>query len=114
MALLDRQARLRAQWARLFEDFDVVLAPVHGTAAFSHDDEPEMFKRVLTVNGEPVSYFAPAGWAGLATSGNLPATAMPVGFTRAGLPYGLQAIGPYLEDRTTLGFAALAEREFGG
>jgi amidase len=57
---------------------------------------------------------APAGWAGLATSANLPATAMPVGLTRAGLPYGLQVIGPYLEDRTTLGFAELAEREFGG
>ena len=43
-----------------------------------------------------------------------PATAFPVGLTRGGLPIGLQAIGPYLEDRTPLGFAALAEHEFGG
>jgi amidase len=114
MALLDAQAQLRRQWARLFEDFDVVLAPVHGAAAFPHDDEPDMSKRVLTLNGRQVPYFAPAGWAGLATSANLPATAVPVGRTRAGLPYGLQVIGPYLEDRTTLAFAALAEREFGG
>jgi amidase len=114
MALLDAQARLRSQWARLFEDFDVVLAPVHGTAAFPHDEEPDMGARVLTVNGQQVPYFAPAGWAGLATSANLPATAMPVGLTRGGLPYGLQAIGPHLEDRTTLAFAELLEREFGG
>ena len=73
-----------------------------------------MSKRVLTLNGQQVSYFAPAGWAGLATAANLPATAIPVGRTRAGLPYGLQVIGPYLEDRTTLGFAERAEREFGG
>jgi len=32
----------------------------------------------------------------------------------AGLPIGLQAIGPYLEDRTAIGFAGLVEREFGG
>ena len=114
MELLDAQARLRLQWARLFQDFDVVLAPVHGSAAFPHDDNPDMGARTLTLNGQTVSYMAPAGWAGLATSANLPATAIPVGRTRAGLPYGLQVIGPYLEDRTTLGFAELAEREFGG
>jgi amidase len=30
------------------------------------------------------------------------------------LPIGVQIIGPYLEDRTTLRFAELIEREFGG
>ena len=43
-----------------------------------------------------------------------PATAFPWGRTKGGLPIGLQAIGPYLEDRTTITFAALLEREFGG
>ncbi|HEY3695754.1 amidase family protein [Phenylobacterium sp.] len=114
MAQLDAQAQLRRQWARLFESFDVVLTPIHGAAAFPHDDEPDPSKRTLTVNGETVSYFAPAGWSGLATGGNLPSTAIPAGRTRAGLPYGVQVTGPYLEDRTTLAFAALAEREFGG
>jgi amidase len=31
-----------------------------------------------------------------------------------GLPIGVQIIGPHLEDRTTLAFAVLIEREFGG
>ena len=31
-----------------------------------------------------------------------------------GLPIGVQIVGPYLEDRTPLAFAALMEREFGG
>jgi amidase len=114
MALLDTQAQIRAQWAKLFETFDVVLTPIHGAPAFPHDDEPDINKRTLTINGAQVPYFAPAVWSGLATLGNLPATAIPVGLTKSGLPFGAQAIGPYLEDRTTLGFAELAERAFGG
>ena len=114
MALLDTQAQIRRQWAGLFEAFDVVLTPVHGAPAFPHDDEPDLGKRTLVINGEETSYFAPAAWAGLATLGNLPSTVIPVGQTRSGLPFGAQIIGPYLEDRTTIGFAALVEREFGG
>ena len=41
-------------------------------------------------------------------------TAFPVGFTEPGLPIGLQAIGPYLEDRTTIQFARLVAQAFGG
>ena len=40
--------------------------------------------------------------------------AFPWGRTRNGLLIGLQAIGPYLEDRTSITFAALLERAFGG
>jgi hypothetical protein len=32
----------------------------------------------------------------------------------SGLLIGVQIIGPYLEDRTTIAFAGLVEREFGG
>ncbi len=50
----------------------------------------------------------------MASLANLPATAIPIGRTRGGLPIGAQVIGAYLEDLTTLGFAGLVEREFGG
>ena len=43
-----------------------------------------------------------------------PRTAFPVGRSREGLPIGLQAIGPYLEDLTPIRFAALLAREIGG
>ena len=36
-----------------------------------------------------------------------------MGQTASGLPIGLQAIGPYLEDRTQIGVAALVAQEFG-
>ena len=43
----------------------------------------------------------------------LPAT-MTSGLGSSGLLLGAQILGPYFEDRTTLAFAQLAERESGG
>jgi len=53
-------------------------------------------------------------WNGNATLAGLPSTAMPIALSGEGLPIGMQIIGPYLEDRMTIAFAALLEREFGG
>ncbi len=39
----------------------------------------------------------------------LPATVAPVGLAKNGLPVGVQIVGPYLEDRTTIHFAGLIE-----
>ena len=39
---------------------------------------------------------------------------MPIGRARAGLPIGVQIMGQLLDDRTTLAFAVLVVREFGG
>jgi amidase len=49
---------------------------------------------------EAIRWSAPAGacW--------LPATVVPVGLADDGLPVGIQIIGPYLGDRTTLEIAA--------
>ena len=44
----------------------------------------------------------------------LPATAVPAGLSKAGLPMGVQVIGGWMQDLTTLRFAGLLEREFGG
>jgi len=114
LGLLDGQAQLRRQWAALFEAFDVVLAPTRGTVAFPHDDEPDGSKRTVEIDGRREPYFDQLAWPGMATVANLPATAAPIGMTKAGLPIGAQIIGPFLEDRTTLIFAELLEREFGG
>jgi amidase len=110
---LDTIERNRAAWAELFENHDVVLAPPFGTAAFPHTDEPEWSKRTLTINGAPTPYGAQIGWAGIATFPGLPSTCAPIGRTKGGLPVGVQIIGPAYEDRTTIAFAGLIEREFG-
>jgi amidase len=43
-----------------------------------------------------------------------PVTTMPIALDKAGLPIGVQIIGPRLEDRTTLAFAGMVERLIGG
>ena len=111
--LIDAQMAVRRQWADVFEDVDVVLAPTFQTVAFPHNtDAPD--KRTLTFDGAQHPYFDGLAYPALALLANLPATAFPAGFTKGGLPIGLQAIGPYLEDRTTIRFAELVAREFGG
>jgi amidase len=113
MGMLDAQQAARRGWATLFGAFDVVLTPVIGMAAFAPltDDRQT---RMIEIDGQSTPYFDQLGWAGLATYPNLPATVAPLGRTKAGLPFGLQIVGPYLEDRTPIAFAGLLEREFGG
>ena len=104
---------LRAQWQSLFRDVDVILCPPMPTTAFPHDHSPQR-TRQLDVDGRKVRYNDQVVWAAVATSIGLPATVAPIGHDGNGLPTGVQIIGGYLEDRTTITFAALIEREFGG
>lgn len=101
------------RWHGFFREFDILLCPVMPTAAFPHDSRPQP-ERTISIDGRSFPYDAQFHWAGPATLNGLPATAFPVGMTKDGLPVGLQAVGPYLEDRTPLHFAALAEQVFGG
>jgi amidase len=108
-----QRERYRAAYRAFFRDWDVLLAPANMVNAFPHTDAP-MSARTLEVNGQTVLYDLQSFYPALANLCGQPATAFPVDLTRAGLPIGVQAIGPYLEDRTPMRFAALVEREFGG
>jgi amidase len=77
-------------------------------------DHTLMATRDLDIDGRKRSYFDPRAWAGPATLNGLPATTAPIGRTETGLPIGVQIIGGYLNDRTTIAFTVMIEREFGG
>ena len=104
---------LAARWRGLFKSFDVVVCPVTPTAAFRHDHSDRR-GRTIDIDGVTRPYGQQAVWPGIATLTGQPATAMPIGRSPEGLPIGAQIIGPYLEDRTTIAFAGLIERAFGG
>jgi amidase len=112
-----RADRLRTgiadRWRRFFREWDVLLCPVMPTPAFAHDHS-DINTRRISIDGTEVPYGDQTIWNSIATLAGLPATAMPIGRSDEGLPIGMQIIGPYLEDRTTIAFAELVEREFGG
>jgi amidase len=108
--LLQRQ---RAEWARFFEHYDVVLAPVMPTAAFRHDTERPMTERVLDVDGVAVPQLLSMAWCGAIGSVLLPVVTVPVDHTPTGLPVGVQVIGPYLSDLRLLRVAEVGDAAAG-
>jgi amidase len=103
--LLAARTRIRTQLRALFTQFDAVLCPAVGCAAFEHVTEPDFDKRTLTVDGAKTPYVTLGAWAALASLGGLPATVAPAGFTNDGLPLGVQIVGPFFEDRSTIALA---------
>ena len=112
LAANETRHRMRRAWAEFFESYDLLLCPVASTAAFKHDQEGTRFTRTLTVNGKKVNVTDHLFWAGFSGAFFLPSTAAPCGFTPAGLPVGVQIVGPQYGDLTCLAFARLLEREF--
>jgi amidase len=105
---------LSQRWREFFREWDVVVCPCMPTPAFPHDHTPEQSTRRIRIDGKDYAYLDQVVWAGVATLPGLPATAVPLERTDTGLPVGVQIVGPHLEDRTTITFARLVEREFGG
>jgi len=104
---------LRARWQALFAQYDVILCPPMPTPAFPHNHGARAGRRI-DVDGRSLPYFDQIVWATIATQCGFPSTTVPVARTDEGLPVGVQVIGGYLSDRTTLAFAGLIEREYGG
>jgi len=117
-ALGEQRQKLFRAWREFFTRYDVLLCPVTPTVAFPHDtaraDMAAQFDRQLTVDGAPIPYMDNLTWPGLVTVANLPATAIPTRRLVGGLPAGVQIVGPYLGDRTTLKFAQLLDERLGG
>jgi amidase len=108
------RTRLRAQWRDVFKKFDAVICPIMPTPAFPHDHLPDQEQRRITIDGKLHPYVDQLVWPGIATLPGLPATAIPLGLDKDGLPLGAQIVGPWLEDHTPIRLASLIEREFGG
>jgi amidase len=101
----ERRLQHRQRWAELFESWDVMLLPVMPLPAILHDHSSPMAARTIAVDGHVRPYGDLMRWVGIVGEAYLPATVVPVGTTAAGLPVGVQVVGAYLHDRTTLAVA---------
>jgi amidase len=104
--------RMRLAWAEFFKEYDLLLCPPATTAAFPHNQKGERWERMIMVNEKPQPSTTQMFWAGYSCNFYLPSTVAPAGFTREGLPVGVQIIGPQYGDYTCIQFAHLLEREF--
>ncbi len=110
----EARLRMRAAWSAFFRDYDVLLCPAAPTAAIAHDHSEPLIHRMIEVNGKPQSYVTTMAWVGVVGVAYLPVTVAPVGLTVAGLPVGIQIVGPYLEDRTPIAFSGCLAKVIGG
>jgi amidase len=108
----ETRMQLRAAWAAFFADHDLLLIPGTPVPAFPIDESGAREARKLDIDGREVPYNAQGFWQGIATVSYLPATVAPMGQTPEGLPIGVQIVGPYLGDLSTIAFARLLEQDY--
>ncbi len=114
LAANEARARLGAQMKAMFERRDVIIAPIAPVTAFHHDHSPFQKRKLRLSDGKSIPYTAMLNWISLATALGLPATAIPAGRSAAGLPVGVQIIGPHGGDSRTLSVAEAIEDVLGG
>jgi amidase len=114
LALNEQRHQYKRAWTRFFRDHDVLLCPTISTAALPHMHAGETWERRISVDGHDMGYNEMLFWPGLIGGCHLPATVAPIGFTRAGLPLGVQIVGPVYGDRTTIAVATILERDYRG
>jgi amidase len=109
-----RRAQAQEAWRDYFGTFDAFLIPPAFVPAFPHDHRMPLKGRVLQTPEGPRRYQELRFWISFATLCGLPATVAPAGWTHGGLPVGVQIVGPYLEDATTIDMAGHIGRLVGG
>jgi aspartyl-tRNA(Asn)/glutamyl-tRNA(Gln) amidotransferase subunit A len=102
---LRRRLQLQEDVAALFRSVDVLMTPTTAVPAFTAEGPPPTEIAGVEVNAAmsvPFTMLANLCWN--------PAVSVPAGLTSAGLPVGLQVIGPRHRDEVPLRFARLLEQ----
>ncbi len=114
LSVNERRLQMRLRWEELFASWDAMLLPVMPCPALAHDHSNPMAARTVHFSGRDHPYWDAAVWMAPAGACYLPTTVVPVGLTASGLPVGIQVVGPYLHDRTTLSIAGHLAALIGG
>jgi len=115
MQTVERRRRVaRGVWQAYFRTHDAFLLPTALVAAFPHDHVGTPLMRVLATPRGDRPYHDLCFWISFASLAGLPATTAPIGLTPAGLPVGIQIVGPYLEDATPIDLAGRLADVLGG
>ena len=91
---------IRNDFMRAFQEVDALLAPVSPTAAFKQGEK----------SADPLAMYLSDIYTISLNLAGLPGISIPCGFTRGGLPIGLQIIGPPYEEAGLLAIAHAYEQ----
>src|SRR5262249_2691963 len=91
---------IKEDFDRAFAECDVVMGPPSPTAAF----------RVGERTQDPLAMYLSDVYTIGCNLAGIPGLSIPCGFTKAGLPVGLQVMAPAFEEARLLGVARLYER----
>ena len=108
----NRRHRMRHDWERFFENYDLLLCPTATTTAFPHMQTGERWERMVMVDGQPQPSTTQMFWAGYSGMVLLPSTVAPIGIAADGLPVGAQIVAPQYLDYSAIRFAQLLERDY--
>ncbi|NQY55522.1 MAG: amidase [Ilumatobacteraceae bacterium] len=114
LSLNERRLQMRARFGEFFERYDALLLPTQPRTAIPHDHSDPQWGRTVDIGGSERPYTDLFQWIAPAGLALLPATVVPVGVGRDGLPIAVQIVGPHLEDRTPLQVARLISELTGG
>jgi amidase len=114
LKLHERRHQLRRIWSAFFRQWDVLLCPALGRPALPHMQQGETHERSIIVDGRSFPYNDLLFWPGLTCGFHLPASVAPLGLSHEGLPIGVQIVGPYGGDRTTIAVAHMLEQSWRG
>lgn len=104
-----RRGQLYQRAAAFFEDYDFLVTPAAIVAPFDVD-----IRALDEVEGVKLdNYYEWYSIAYAITLTSLPAISLPCGFTKGGLPVGLQIVGPPRGEARLLGVARMMEQVFG-
>jgi amidase len=108
------QAAIRREWARFHTSYDALLCPVAATAALPTEPGVPATRRSMLVDGVSRRVTDSMWWCALIGVAYLPSTVVPVGATPSGLPIGMQVVGPFFEDNTSLDVGRRIDAVLGG
>jgi amidase len=100
--------------AAFFGKYDAIVMPISMVTPFPHNQEQAFADRLLDVDNRQVPYGDILNWISLATSLHAPALAVQAGQTSAGLPVGVQVVGPWQREDRLFDFAQVIEDGLGG
>jgi amidase len=106
-AVLDRRDGVMRRCEAFLDDYDAWLMPVMPDAAFIGQSQ----KQPLLIDGKPYPYFfAGTSYNFLANLTGQPSLVLPCGFSKEGLPIGLQLTGKRWGEAKLLGVAKVLEK----